>query len=593
MNKRAKFRKFLSLLLTLAMALGICGTALADEVTGLEDESVTVTIDGEEVELTDADGDSVAPIIVDGSTYLPIRAVAEALGLDVDWDRVNREVQLATEKQGSFTMPPKIDKSTQQRVLITTDLEVDDMNGILLTMLYSTDYDIAGIVWTAGMYHFSGDGGEHTLGEITPNWRCMATTAGGTVENAGQLTEFRPVDPGFLTRVVDVYYRADYEYLSKNNPNYPDPDYLLSVTKEGNVQFEGDYRYETEGSQLIYDAIMDDDPRPLYIQHWGGINTTVRALMSIYEDYHDTDQWEAVLKKVTDKVRLVGSGEDNCRADSKIDELFPGLQDSTWKGFGNYGQFFSALKRSEVEGMISFFASSDRLNPYYQAEWLVDAFKFNHGQLLTAFHLFNDGQPLYGEPELFYQYGLINSMDWQVLYDNGYSDESVAGIVTEGYDTYVWMCCQFGCGSFIDIGLRQGVTNSNERYVEVLFEELAARADWAVCEPQDCNHAPIVTADTLDYTAKAGETVSLSGSATDPDGDTLKATWWVPANATAYMEGKAENLAVSAESGWTTEFTVPADAEPGTVFAVNLEVQDTGVERPMTRFAQFFITVAE
>lgn len=359
------------------------------------------------------------------------------------------------------------------------------------------------------------------------------------------------------------------------------------------MQFEGDYRYETEGSQLIYDAIMDDDPRPLYIQHWGGINTTVRALMSIYEDYHDTDQWEAVLKKVTDKVRLVGSGEDNCRADSKIDELFPGLQDSTWKGFGNYGQFFSALKRSEVEGMISFFASSDRLNPYYQAEWLVDAFKFNHGQLLTAFHLFNDGQPLYGEPELFYQYGLINSMDWQVLYDNGYSDESVAGIVTEGYDTYDWMCCQFGCGSFIDIGLRQGVTNSNERYVEVLFEELAARADWAVCEPQDCNHAPIVTADTLDYTAKAGETVSLSGSATDPDGDTLKATWWVPANATAYMEGKAENLAVSAESGWTTEFTVPADAEPGTVFAVNLEVQDTGVERPMTRFAQFFITVAE
>ena len=129
--------------------------------------------------------------------------------------------------------------------------------------------------------------------------------------------------------------------------------------------------------------------------------------------------------------------------------------------------------------------------------------------------------------------------------------------------------------------------------MEVLFEELAARADWAVCEPEDCNHAPIVTADTLDYTVKAGETVSLSGSATDPDGDTLRATWWVPANATAYMEGAAENLAVSQESGWTTEFTVPADAEPGTVFAVNLEVQDTGVERPMTRFAQFFITVAE
>ena len=96
MKQRTTFRSALSLLLTLALVLGIGGTALADEVTGLEDETVSVTIDGEDVELTDADGESVAPVIIDGSTYLPIRAVAEALGLDVDWDRANREVQLAT-----------------------------------------------------------------------------------------------------------------------------------------------------------------------------------------------------------------------------------------------------------------------------------------------------------------------------------------------------------------------------------------------------------------------------------------------------------------------------------------------------------------
>ena len=103
MNKRAKSRKFLSLLLSLAMVLGICGTALADEVTGLEDESVTVTVDGEDVELANADGESVAPVIIDGSTYLPIRAVAEALGLDVEWiGGATREVQLTT---GGETAP--------------------------------------------------------------------------------------------------------------------------------------------------------------------------------------------------------------------------------------------------------------------------------------------------------------------------------------------------------------------------------------------------------------------------------------------------------------------------------------------------------
>ena len=87
----------------------------------------------------------------------------------------------------------KIDRSTLPRVIITTDLEVDDENGILLTLMYADQFDLAGIVWTAGMFHFNGDG-VHTLAEITPNYRCEASTAGGTVKNAGELKCFRPVD---------------------------------------------------------------------------------------------------------------------------------------------------------------------------------------------------------------------------------------------------------------------------------------------------------------------------------------------------------------------------------------------------------------
>ena len=124
-----------------------------------------------------------------------------------------------------------------------------------------------------------------------------------------------------------------------------------------------------------------------------------------------------------------------------------------------------------------------------------------------------------------------------------------------------------------------------------MWEELAARADWAICEPQDCNHAPIVTADLLDFTATPGQTVSLSGSAKDPDGDKLTSKWSVPAFSCTYMEGKAEGLAVSYGTGWNTEFTIPADAKAGEVFVVNLEVRDNAA-RPMTRFAQYVITVS-
>ena len=271
----------------------------------------------------------------------------------------------------------KMDRSTLPRVLITTDLEVDDQNGILLTLLFADQFDLAGIVWTAGMFHFNGDG-THTLAEITPHYRCEATTAGGTVENAGQLKSYRPVDPGLLTRLIDVSYRADYEFLSRNSPNYPTPDELLGIAKTGNVEFEGDYRFETEGSELIKSCILDDDPRPLCIQHWGGINTTVRALISIYEQYHDTPEWDSVRDKVVAKVRLDRSGEDHCRADSRIDELFPGLQDYDWHGYGNYGNYFQAapagkyrakMKMGEREIEIPL-GTNERLNPYYRGEYL-------------------------------------------------------------------------------------------------------------------------------------------------------------------------------------------------------------------------------
>lgn len=47
----------------------------------------------------------------------------------------------------------KVDKSQQARILITTDLEIDDMNGVILSLMYADHYDLAGIVWTAGMFH--------------------------------------------------------------------------------------------------------------------------------------------------------------------------------------------------------------------------------------------------------------------------------------------------------------------------------------------------------------------------------------------------------------------------------------------------------
>ena len=60
---------------------------------------ITITVDGEEIVPKDANGNIVEPFIVDGTTYLPVRAVAQALRLSVSWDDATSTVAL--NQQGS------------------------------------------------------------------------------------------------------------------------------------------------------------------------------------------------------------------------------------------------------------------------------------------------------------------------------------------------------------------------------------------------------------------------------------------------------------------------------------------------------------
>ncbi len=55
---------------------------------------ITITIDGETIQPKDANGNVVDPAIYDGTTYLPVRAIASALGMEVAWDGSTKTVIL-------------------------------------------------------------------------------------------------------------------------------------------------------------------------------------------------------------------------------------------------------------------------------------------------------------------------------------------------------------------------------------------------------------------------------------------------------------------------------------------------------------------
>ncbi len=57
---------------------------------------IKITVDGTQINPTDGNGNTVEPFIYNGTTYLPVRAVAEAVGKNVAWDGSTKTVALTT-----------------------------------------------------------------------------------------------------------------------------------------------------------------------------------------------------------------------------------------------------------------------------------------------------------------------------------------------------------------------------------------------------------------------------------------------------------------------------------------------------------------
>ena len=102
---------FLSGFLTALILVGLIGTASATvgrRTVEIDYNNISVTLDGKKVELVDANGKPVEPFAIDGTTYLPVRAVSTALGLDVEWNGTTNTVILKDSKSGEASYPASV-----------------------------------------------------------------------------------------------------------------------------------------------------------------------------------------------------------------------------------------------------------------------------------------------------------------------------------------------------------------------------------------------------------------------------------------------------------------------------------------------------
>lgn len=76
--------------------------AVREQLIKAEFSNIKIVIDGATIVPKDATGKTVEPFIYDGSTYLPVRAIGNALGKEVGWDEATKTATL-TSKQSELT----------------------------------------------------------------------------------------------------------------------------------------------------------------------------------------------------------------------------------------------------------------------------------------------------------------------------------------------------------------------------------------------------------------------------------------------------------------------------------------------------------
>lgn len=82
--------------LVLVALVGGVSAASRQEQATLDYTGIKITLDGNEIVPKDANGNTVEPFAINGTTYLPVRGIANALGLGVDWDQATQTVKLSS-----------------------------------------------------------------------------------------------------------------------------------------------------------------------------------------------------------------------------------------------------------------------------------------------------------------------------------------------------------------------------------------------------------------------------------------------------------------------------------------------------------------
>ena len=491
------------------------------------------------------------------------------------------------------------------RTIITQDAEVDDRNSLRHFLLYANEVELLGIVQTSSKFHWEG-----VPGAVKPPKTFTDDFDDAFMPESGPFDKpYRWPGTDWMWKVIDDY-EKDYPNLVKHAEGYPTPDYLRSITKIGNIGYEGEREHPTEGSELIRKHMLDDDERPLYIQVWGGMNTIARALMDIEAEYAGTDAWDAIHEKVTRKVIITACGEQDPAYREYVAEVWPGIQFIKTLQMESYA--YPWFKMPECE-------SKDTLKAAFMKNEILDS----GSALAGGYNTWLDGCSYPGERDSD-QFGTNKELAENLRFGNGAEQAAPYDFLSEGDSPTFFPFFDFGFRTLEDFrygGLagryykeescnskgealnlwnvcrdaftgNDGVTRNVESmwpYVADIQRDFAARARWAGADSfENGEHRPSLRIEEgLILSAAAGSKIVLHAETSSPDGAEVSVSFRIYEEASAPCAKKA---VIDADGGKAV-VTIPEEACPGDQIHVISKAQADGHHR-LTYYQQVIITVS-
>jgi len=443
----------------------------------------------------------------------------------------------------------------RQRVIVTSDGEIDDECSMVRFLLYANEWDIEAIITSSSQYHWQGH-----------RW-------------AGD---------DWAQPYLNAYAKV-YPNLVKHDPRYPSPDYLQARTLLGNVKAEGEMDVVTAGSQYIVKVLLDrSDNQPIWLQAWGGPNTIARALKTIEENHSDQ------MAYVAGKIRF----------------FFIWEQDNTYQRYirPRWGKFGIPTIISDQFIAIAYDrqrkAIPREMKKYFSGEWMSQNILRHHGPLLALYKAHDDGRFRSEGDSPSFLHVIPNGLrsaespgwgGWGGRYVRVRGNTWLDPVLESGYKYPEgrW----YSSTAWGRQRARKEIANDRAltaylkpmwRWINALQSDFAARADWCVKPYGQANHAPVVKlAHALDLKVRPGQKVALSASGTtDPDGDELTYRWWQYQQADTY-EGAIDIVNARKQNASST---VPGHGGKGKTIHIICEVTDKGTP-PLTRYQRVVVEI--